>query len=228
LVGPQMATQSLTTIHSFSTFLRDQNPGSQAGLVDLLNYHSIVSGVSLDIWGTNETNSASSRTDGLDPLVRNSILPLYKQGLAFGSPVTVCVDVYPLEGDYNKLGNRQFLRFTVPSNGNYQITATTTSVPPGITFPAPAVCPDGAVCPDPDMVLYNQGATHYAFDAPNAVETFCGGGGSFDFGTCVNGLLPLQAGVDYVLEVQDDNDLSYDLNPANIGVYCMNVVLTRP
>ena len=213
LVGPQMATQSLTTVHSFSTFLREQNPGSAAGIDGLLGYHSIVSGPTIDEWGTGETNDGSPRTDGLDASV--AILPIYQVGLTVGVPKNVCVDVDPTEGDYNKLGNRQFIRFTVPSNGNYQITATTTSQ-------------STAVVPDPDMVLYDQGATHYAFDAPNPVETFCGTGATFDFGTCVNGLLPLRTGVDYVLEVQDDNSLSYDLDPAHIGNYCMNVVLSRP
>jgi hypothetical protein len=212
LVGPQIATQSLTTVHSFSTFLREQNPGSQAGLDGLLNYHDIVAGGAIDEWGTGETNDGSPRTDGLDASV--AILPIYKVGLTVGVPRNVCVDVDSAEGDYNKLGNRQFIRFTVPSSGNYQITATTTSQTTAVT-------------PDPDMALYDQGATHYAFDAPNPVETFCGTGGSFDFGPCVNGLLPLQAGVDYVLEVQDDNNLSYDLDPTNIGVYCMNVVLSN-
>ena len=129
------------------------------------------------------------------------------------TPVNLCVDVDPDEGDYNKLGNRQFIRFTVPTTGNYQITSSTTDSPAGST-------------PDPDMILWNQGATHYAFDAPNPVEEFCGTGQTFDFGSCSGGYLPLQTGVDYVLEVMDDNNLSYDLDSTKIGVYCMDIELT--
>jgi hypothetical protein len=213
LVADQRTTQTLTTLHSFSKYLRDLNAGSAAGIDGLLNYHQVVSGASLDKWGTNETNAASSRTDGLDASVRNSILPIYKVGLPVGTPVNLCVDVDPDEGDYNKLGNRQFIRFTVPTTGNYQITSSTTDSPAGST-------------PDPDMILWNQGATHYAFDAPNPVEEFCGTGQTFDFGSCSGGYLPLQTGVDYVLEVMDDNNLSYDLDSTKIGVYCMDIELT--
>lgn len=217
LVADQRLTRTVTTVHSFSAYLRNLNPSAQAGLDGLLEYHDIVYGDSLDIWGTLESNAATSRTDGLDAAV--DVLPIYKaQGeyaLAVGGPaVNVCVDVDLGEGDYNKLGNRQFVRFTVPADGLYQITATNTVKP-------------GAGTPDPDMILFDQGYANLAFDVPAQTESFCStAANTNDRGPCTNGALSLKAGRDYVLEVVDDSNISYDMDSTKIGLYCMDVELT--
>lgn len=211
LSASQPNVQSLTTIHPFGTFLRGLIAGSESGLDGLLAYHGIVSGVSLDIWADNELNEPPpDRNVNLDASV--DIIPIYKTGLvADSSAIELCVDVDSSEGYYNKLGNRQFIRFTVPSSGSYQITATSSSSP-------------GISTPDPDMVLYDKGAINFAFDSAATSETFCGGPN--DFGPCPGGYLQLTAGTQYVLELQDDNNLSYGLDPDHIGLYCATVALT--
>jgi len=208
LVFDQPVTPALTSIFSFATYLREFNPADQAGIDALLSAQSIASGTSLDIWATNETNDGGTRLANLG----TPILPIYDTRLVpNGGPVNVCVDVDLNEGDYNKPGNRYFFRFSVPS-GSYNIIATNTQVPPGFTG-----------VPDPDMALYDAGLRNLAYGVPAVTEQFCDGG--FDTGPCTGGALQLFGGHEYVLEVTDDHNISYDLDQSVVGLYCMDVAL---
>jgi len=208
LVFDQPATPALTSIFSFASYLREFNPADQAGIDGLLGAQSIVNGPSLDIWASNETNDGGTRLANLG----TNVLPIYDTRLVpNGGAVNVCVDVDLNEGDFNKPGNRYFFRFTVPG-GSYNIIATNTQVPAGFTG-----------TPDPDMALYASGLRNLAIGAPAVTERFCDGG--FDTGPCTGGALQLLGGQEYVLEVTDDHNISYDLDPAVVGLYCMDVAL---
>ena len=120
-----------TTIFSFADALRTQQPSATTGLDALLNAKDIV-GSGNDRYGSAETNDASD-TRGLpitfDPA---DILPVYTSIAPDGTPQVVCSNGGELSTDFgvfNKLANRQLLRFTVASAGRYRMSVTGTQDP---------------------------------------------------------------------------------------------------
>lgn len=102
--GAQRTTPALTTIYSFLDALRDSQPGSAADITALAEARGVFGS---DEWGAGETNDGGLGTDALPPYT--SFVP--GQGA-----VMVCAT--GAEGEYNKLGNRRFLRLQIGAAGN--------------------------------------------------------------------------------------------------------------
>ena len=128
MTGWHAQTEALTSIFSLIPELKARLPADAANINQLLGGQSVV-GNTMDIWGSTETNDAGRGTD---------VLPVYTD-LAVGAanPVTVCtINAF---GDFNRLSNRRFVRFDVPSQGNYRIRVT------------------GPSDSDPDLAVFRQG-----------------------------------------------------------------------
>jgi hypothetical protein len=142
MTGPQAATEAFTTLFSFATELRSSlNTQGQAGIDELLDRENVVSGVAMDIWAENETNSAGAAAD---------VLPLYTDYIADGSILNLCVNnsLDGLSRDGNNVGEDRYLRITVPMTDEYDIVVATTT-------PTPVTAdPDDRDQSDPDIYLH--------------------------------------------------------------------------
>ncbi|MBO1256164.1 carboxypeptidase regulatory-like domain-containing protein [Alteromonas sp. 5E99-2] len=108
LIGQEVSTNAFTSIYTLMAAIKSQSPESESELNTLAESFNIVLN---DDFGTGETN------DGGDS--RN--LPIYKQLVVNGAPTEICS--FSTNGTFNKLGNNQYLRFSINTNGNYQFTA---------------------------------------------------------------------------------------------------------
>jgi hypothetical protein len=115
-----------TAIFPFVRALKERNGGSAAAIDALVSAQNIVS-ATIDDLGSTEVNNGGAAAN----------LPVYVPIMVNIAPVQVCSST--ANGDYNKLGNRKFVRFNVPFNQNLQMRAV------------------GPVGTDPDMALYRQG-----------------------------------------------------------------------
>lgn len=107
LTTEQKNTEAFTSIFSFMTYLKNNNPGDAAALNELLVNQNIQTNV--DIWGSNETDDEG----------QPSVLPVY-QVFNPGDARELCtITTFGTEG--NKLGNRKFLRLNVSTSGNYTL-----------------------------------------------------------------------------------------------------------
>lgn len=118
---------AFVTIFSFSEALLGQSGINRADYGVLLEGQSISASNAL---GAGENNNGSIAT----------VLPVYKEAMIDGGAIRVCsVDD---AGNYNRLGNREFVVFDVPQDGNYIITMTVAS---------------GGADRDPDFNLWRDG-----------------------------------------------------------------------
>lgn len=101
--GAQKNTPVFTSLFTFITYMKNENPGSVSAI------ESIVSGESIaeitDIYGNGRSNLADAT-------------PLYFD-MSVGTAVTVCPS-YDY-GTYNMLGNRKYIRFNVDAGANYTV-----------------------------------------------------------------------------------------------------------
>ncbi|TDQ49044.1 hypothetical protein EV696_10518 [Permianibacter aggregans] len=128
LINHQRTTEAFTSIFTFVNGIKNQgiNASQRAAIDAMVNARSINSST-IDDYGSNETNFDEG----------NKAQPVYYT-LTIGTPLNnVCS--YGTHGDYNKLGNRRFLRMNVPA-GNYTITV-------------PAL----GTTSDPDFYIYKAG-----------------------------------------------------------------------
>lgn len=139
----------LTTLFAFITALK-QRPGVPAAQVDaLVEAESL--GTNLGIVSTTMTAYATTEIhSGVADSSADLVLPVYTP-LALGGSVRLCTSssvtstsgtVIP--GSYNKLGNRRFLRFTVPDVRTIRIS---------VSCPASDADCGGTPVPDPDFVV---------------------------------------------------------------------------
>jgi hypothetical protein len=153
MIGAHASSEAFTTIFSFAAELRSSlNPADQAFLDSQLDREAIVSGTDLDIWATNETNDAG--VPSVVPRnVAETVLPLYIDYTADGTPLNVCMDSY-LDGfarDGNNIGQDLRLRIAVPVTDQYSVTMTaTTALPPDDPL-------DASDQSDPDFYIYRRG-----------------------------------------------------------------------
>jgi hypothetical protein len=111
LTGAQRTTPAFTTIFSFISALKTARPGDATAINTLLLAQNIDSVA--DAFGTGETHWPTS-------VANAAALPLYTNITSGGGPVIVSnVDD---AGNYNKLGNHRFLRFTASATGSVTIT----------------------------------------------------------------------------------------------------------
>ena len=116
LVGQQRNTDALTSIFSFATYLKAENPTATSGINAILTAESI-SGT--DIWGAGETNDAGRATD---------VLPVYTDITVGGPAVNICsLNAFDTGGDGNKLSVYRFMRVDIPTAGNYRVTVSATT-----------------------------------------------------------------------------------------------------
>ena len=163
MTGPQFFTESITTLFSFASALRDSLNAPDAALLDaLLIRENVVSGVALDIWGTNETNAADVPTS-VPRNVEETVLPLYLDYTADSVlPLEVCVDNYldGLDRDGNNIGEDRYLRITVPFDDQYDVDVVTTTATPVTADP------DDRDQSDPDIyIIRGAGPEFVAFGA---------------------------------------------------------------
>lgn len=166
LVSQQRTTPAFTTIFSFITALKAQNAGNAAAIDTLVAAQNIDSS-SIDAYGTNETHS---------PTQVPNIAALPVHALAtIGGPALVLRTVDDA-GRHNKLGNRRFIRFNVPTTRNITITASSSN-------------PNN---PDTDFRVFRNGSfvnSATSPPAPNETLTFNAQSGDYlvDVYDCANG-----------------------------------------
>jgi len=126
LIDAQKNTEAFTSIFTFITALKDENPGNDDAIDAITSYESIEP--ITDINGTGRTNRRAENAN-----------PLYAS-LSVGGSVNVTMNYSSVSSSNdNKLGVYSFIIFTVPSTQDYTI---------GISKSA------GSGTPDPDMYLY--------------------------------------------------------------------------
>jgi hypothetical protein len=109
LVNAEKNTEAFTSIYTLATAIKAESSANTAAIDSLMNSQNIIVN---DEYGTGETNNGGD--------ARN--LPVYTQLNVGGSAVSVCS--YDTNGQYNKLGVRKLLRFTIATTGSYAITVT--------------------------------------------------------------------------------------------------------
>jgi len=129
----------------------------------------------------------------------DSSLPVYAP-IAIGGNQTVCADT--VLGTYNALGNRRFLRFTIPAGQSVRIRAECVAT-------STSTC-SGAPAPDPDFVL-SRAASRWVAEEEGAVQTL--------------GPLTLEAG-DYVVEVYEYSHVDPAPPAGRRGRTCMRINIT--
>jgi hypothetical protein len=102
-IDTQKNTEAFTSIFSFITALKVENPDETVGIDAIVASESIAT--ITDIYGTGRSNLVGET-------------PLYGD-LTSGEVVNVCTST--TYGSYNKLGNRKYVRFSVESSGRYII-----------------------------------------------------------------------------------------------------------
>lgn len=129
LINEQKNTEAFTSIFSFITYLRQNNPGQVAQIDSLVGGQNIVTNI--DIWGSNETNNGGNTAN----------LPVYVTISPNNSAVEVCTNTTNgSSSNGNKLGNHRFLRLNISASGSYTLRLT----------------PSGAN--DVDAYIYSQGS----------------------------------------------------------------------
>lgn len=153
----------LTTLFAFITALK-QRPGVPAGQVDQrVETERGATGTNLGIVSTTMNAYATTETfSGVADSSSDLVLPVYTP-IALGGTARLCTSssvtsttgtVIP--GSYNKLGNRRFLRFSVPSARTIRIT---------LSCPSGDVDCGGTIVPKPDFVVARGRSLTYA-DSP--------------------------------------------------------------
>ena len=109
LIGKEKNTPAFTSIFSFIKGLKDEHP-ADADAIDSITSNENIAPIT-DIYGTGRTN----RVENANPLYTT---------LSVGSSVTVRPNYTATSGSVgSRLGIYNFLKFTIPSNGSYTITA---------------------------------------------------------------------------------------------------------
>ena len=151
LTGIQAVTPAFTSIFSFATELKAQNPG-QAALIDgILTEHSITS-AGIDIYGSTETNNSGGAAD---------VLPVYTTVIPDGSTINICSNSQFDNGrDGNKLSEYRYLILDVipPSALTFTVENDTPSTPTvGFDCTADPDDPENSEHSDPDIAIFQNG-----------------------------------------------------------------------
>jgi hypothetical protein len=151
MTGAQATTPAFTSIFSFATALKAENPDDEPFINDLLAAEDI-RGDGMNAFGDGEENDASL-------VLSEDVLPVYETIMPDGTPINICSNSQfdrsggTLFGDGNKLAEHRFLRMTIetPARHRFEIV-TTTDLPPDD--------PDNDTDQsDPDILILLNGAT---------------------------------------------------------------------
>lgn len=198
----------LTTLFAFITALK-QRPGVPAAQVDALVEAERVAGTNLGIVSTTMNAYATTETfSGVADSSSDLVLPVYAP-IALGGSARLCTSSSVtstsgtvIAGSYNKLGNRRFLRFNVPSARTVRIT---------VSCPASDADCAGTVVPDPDFLVARGKSLTYAESPTPRLE-------QLDY--------PAVAG-DHVLEIYEWSHIDQDAaDSERRGRTCMTVNIT--
>ncbi len=102
--GKEKTTPVFTSIFTFMTYLKDENPTEETAIDSIIASEDIAT--ITDIYGSGRTNLENET-------------PLYAD-LSVGTSVNVC-PTYTY-GEYNTLGNRKYIRFNITDADNYTVT----------------------------------------------------------------------------------------------------------
>jgi len=149
----------LTSLFAFITALK-QRPGVPVDPVNALVAAESVPGTNMGIVSTTMNAYATTETfSGVADSSSDLVLPVYTP-IALGGSARLCTSSSitsttgtVIEGSYNKLGNRRFLRFSVPTARSIRITLNCPSTDADCT---------GAIVPDPDFVVRRGSSVTYA------------------------------------------------------------------
>jgi hypothetical protein len=159
----------LTSVFPFVTALK-QRPSMPLAAIDARVTAEGVAGTSMGIDAVNMDAYATTEShSGVAAASADLVLPVYAPIVLNGPSVRLCAsaelmapDGTTIDGVYNKLGNRRFLRFGVPSNRTIDIRVSCNA--------ADANCV-GAPTPDPDFVLRRGSTVEVAeTTAPNVEQ----------------------------------------------------------
>ncbi len=145
MVGPQATTEAFTSVFSFAAELLPMLSAADQAFVNSQLTRENINPAGIDIWGGTETNDAGGNQDAL---------PLYTDLTANGSVVNVCMNAN-FDGTNrtgNKLAQDRYIRLSVPSTRQYNVSVTT------VNPPAPTPDPDDRDQSDPDIFVYRDGA----------------------------------------------------------------------
>lgn len=184
MTGPQVTSPAFTSIFTFATYLKQQNPGDTALIDALLTDHNINSNV--DIHGSSEIN------DG--PGTPPDVLPVYTD-ITLGQMTNICVNAqFDPDRDGNKLSEHRYLRLNIPSNSVVTFTMTANPAPSqpsnGFDCEADLDDPENSEHSDPDYQVWRDGQlfwTGFSCEPNSEVST-------------TNGWL---AAGDYVIDIND-------------------------
>ena len=104
--GSEKTTPAFTSIFSFITYLKDDNPAQETDIDAIVASEDIATVT--DIYGTGRTNKPEEEPDYVD--------------LTVAATVNVC-PTYTY-GVYNTLGNRRYIQLTIDSTSNYTISVS--------------------------------------------------------------------------------------------------------
>lgn len=145
MTGPQVPTDAMTSIFTFSSALRSANSSSSAAINALLGGEQISAS---DAFGDSETNAGG--------LPSASVIPIYQMA-TFNTPITFCNRREAGTTNANKLGNRKLFRMDVPSSALVTIHVT-----------GQAVSGTETAATDPDIYVFRRGSL-VAFSEGEAV-----------------------------------------------------------
>jgi hypothetical protein len=205
LANEQRVTVAMTSLFPFIDALVADNPGSEAAIDALLDYHDVEPVA--DEYGSGEDNSGNPASA--------DVLPVYTELMINGGAANLCSSnefESTFTGSSNKLGSRRYARFQANVSGTHTFTATTTEAPPGETT-------------DPDVWLHQASLHFVSQDGPTQACT------DGDLDACIEEFaIQLNAGEDYVLEIYEWTNTNASDDPDNppIGRACFDVEITQP
>jgi hypothetical protein len=152
MTGPQVTAPSFTSIFSFATYLKQQNPGQAAFIDALLTDHNIVAN-GIDIFGDSETNDGPGTPD--------DVMPIYTD-ITLGVTTNICVNSqFDDDRDGNKVSEHRYLRLNLASNTRvtFEMTANPAPSQPSAGFDCSADPddPENSEHSDPDFLVWNNG-----------------------------------------------------------------------
>jgi hypothetical protein len=181
--------QPLTSLFPFVVALK-QRSGVDAAAVDALVAAQDIVAVNMDAFGGTETHNGGIA----------DALPIYTDIALNGGPVVLCST--NAAGSFNVLGNRRFMKFSVPSERLIDIQVANDSAVPAD--------------PDPDLVLWESGLFAISECAGPDPQTGCTEQQNIERYQQV-----VPAG-DYVLEIYEFSHF----DPTAVNRACMNVTVT--
>ena len=146
MMGPQVTTDSFTTMFSFAAELQSMVSGTDLAFVNSQLDRENIERTSNDIWGSSQNLILTSPNPSRD------VLPLYTD-LPSNGTINICTNSdYDTGRNGNKLAEHRYLRFVTTASSAYTITVTSTTATPVTADP------DDRDQSDPDIFIFQRGA----------------------------------------------------------------------